>query len=298
MNDFLIVSDNAGFSEAELHEYLIRNPESRIFPELVKARITYDDREIEMSSEELSMKIESGKFLPGRLKSAGASLDDAASVVREAARSFPGEIIVISTSSYISSSLASAMMNAVETVSEETGRDNIRYIDSRATSHGQVLLLKLMDSGEVDLSKDDAIMLASRHIHHTFTEPDLSFAVRSGRYNGIGRTLVSGAATLMKAHHWLPWMFLPFDNSLKVDFSRLHTEKRMLAVWAGLFEECSVRPEVIIEFAGEHELELANKFAKMLTKVGAKPEIQWLSQPIMVHTGPVLAWHAYLDFLR
>ncbi|MBQ6130213.1 DegV family protein [Candidatus Saccharibacteria bacterium] len=298
MDDFLIVSDNAGFSEPELEEYLRKNPRSRIFPELVKARITYDDEEIELSSEELSARIESGKYQPGRLKSASASLEAAADVVREAAQSFSGAIIVLSTSSYISSSLASVMMNAVNTVTEETGRKNIRYVDSRATSHGQVLLLKLMDSGEVDLADDNAIMLASRHIHHTFTEPDLSFAVRSGRYNGIGRTLVSGAATLMKAHRWLPWMFLPFDNSLKVDFSRLHTEKRMLAIWAGLFEECSVRPEVIIEFAGEHEFELANKFAKMLTKVGAKPEIQWLSQPIMVHTGPVLAWHAYLDFLR
>lgn len=36
-----------------------------------------------MRSGEPSMKIESGKFLPGRLKSAGASLDDAVSVVRE-----------------------------------------------------------------------------------------------------------------------------------------------------------------------------------------------------------------------
>ena len=74
----------------------------------------------------------------------------------------------------------------------------------------------------------------------------------------------------------------------------------MLEIWRREYVETHEPGEecVIVEFAGRYEEEMAHRLAEMLQGEGADAEVRWLSPPIMVHTGPVLAWHSYCRYDR
>ena len=298
---YRIVTDDCGFSSRELSEYLRTTPDSAIYPRLCRASISYDGEELgEISPEELSDGIESGRFMPGRLKSACVAPREVEEIIRESLEGCSGPIWVISTSSFVSGGTANCMNMVANELREETGRD-IRYLDSRTTSHGEVLFLKLVDArfGEI-VPTDEEFEAISRRVFHRFTEPDLSFAIASGRYSGLTKAALEGVVGYWKRRKRMPYMYLPFDDKLKIDFFSIHTERKMMEIWRREYVETHEPGEerAIIEFAGRHEEEMAWRLAEILRAEGAEVEVSWLSPPIMVHTGPVLAWHSYCHYDR
>ena len=296
MVPYRIVTDDCGFSPRELSEYLETAPDSVIYPRLCRASISYDGEELgELSSEELSDGIEAGRFLPGLLKSACVAPTEVEEIIWESMEDFSGPILVVSTSSFISGGTANCMSMVAGELAKETGRE-IRYVDSRTTSHGEVLFLKMIDERFGEIAPTDVELEAiSRRIFHRFTEPDLSFAVASGRYSGLTKAALEGLVGYWKRRKRMPYMYLPFDDKLKIDFLSVHVERKMLEIWRREYVETHEPGEerVIIEFAGRHEEEMAQRLAEILRAEGAEAEVSWLSPPIMVHTGPVLAWHSY-----
>ena len=204
---YRIVTDDCGFSPRELNEYLGTMPDSVIFPRLCRASISYDGKELgEISSEELSDGIETGRFLPGLLKSACVPPGEVEEIIRESMEDFSGSILVVSTSSFVSGGTANCLNMVANELREETGRD-IRYFDSRTTSHGEVLFLKMIDErfGKI-VPTDEGLEAISRRIFHRFTEPDLSFALESGRYSGLTKAALEGLVGYWRRRKRMPYM--------------------------------------------------------------------------------------------
>ena len=243
-----------------------------------------------ITSAELSKKIENGVYPPGALETKGASVYSAEQVIRDVLDTTRGNVLVMSTSSFISKDTADAMSLSVRELQEVYGK-RVMYLDSRSTSRGQTLLLwhlALYDG-------DDPIGYAERelipHLAHRFTEPDLSYAALSGRYGGLAKKFFSTAAAYWKKRERMPYMYLPSDNKLQINPWRAYSFDKMLEVWADDYRETHDDNWVIVEFAGDQGRMMAERLSRRLTYEGAHVTMRAVPATIVVHTGPVVAWH-------
>ncbi|MBR3180958.1 DegV family protein [Candidatus Saccharibacteria bacterium] len=298
--NFIIVTDSCAFSLEEFEE-IKKNPDTHIWPELLPQHIYYEGEDITgVSTQELSEKIEAKEYLPGSLSTASGSIMVATDIIRRALEFSDARVLVVSTSFFISQSTANGLQVAVEEVIfcnvEYAGR--LDYIDSRSTSHGQSLFLRLLD----EYDGDDPVAFCEKelipHIFHRFTEPDLTFALRSGRYSGVAKVFSEALAKFLSSSKRLPYMYLPSDDKLKIHFGRLYTQKKMLEVWRQDYIETHDDNRVIIEFAGTYGKEMAEKLREILEAEGAIVSIYWLPPIILAHTGPVIAWHNKARLVR
>ena len=302
-DEWYIVTDECGFSSRE--RQLVQDGHYKhIWPDIIGVEITYEGNPLshDVTTEYLMARINNGSYLPGHLKTSAMSPMYVLETLKKALDNTTGEIIALSTSCYISSTVANNMAMAVAELSEEDKyRDRIYYVDSRCTSHGQMLLLELLNQFEyrgtktpLEYLQDDLIPFLA----HRFTEPDLTFAIESGRYSGFVKATAKLTANRLKVRGLMPYMTLPVNDRLKPDFLKLHHYKKMVSIWADEFVRTSVDPQVIIEYAGEYMEEKAFYLSDRLTEVGATTRVELLPPPICVHTGNVVAWHNLVNFRR
>ncbi len=259
-----------------------------IWPTVFPQDIIFNDGVINVDDpEDFYRRQETGEYAPGSLKTSSGSPDDVARILDDIIENCDKDTVIVyaGISPCMSESTANVVGSVLNEYAEKTGRRFVN-IDTQSISNGLATFLQYLAQYDGDDIEDYGQKLG-KHIVHLFTENDLSYSARSGRYNCIEQA----ATTVMGALKLSPWLYFPGNNRLSM--RKPCRRGRILGEWADYYAK-NVAPDnqfVRIGYGGEESRKMAEELAQRLEKKGVNREqIQFahVGPLIGVHTGPTV----------
>ena len=258
-----------------------------IWPEVCELLVTYDDEPIDISNAgEFYRHLKDGDYKPGLLKTAAPRFDNITRILDDIIKntSEGTKIVYAGISPKMSSGSVNIVNMAMDYYREEYPERDFIIVDTQCISNGLGTYLQYLAKYDGDDIEEYGYKLG-KHIVHLFTESNLNYSARSGRYNCIER-LRMRIATGLKIS---PWMFFPSDGKLSCE-ERFYRGNRILHAWADYYVENVADDNrfIRIGYGGEEAGERAKKFINILVKKGvSRDQIQlaYVSPVVGAHTG-------------
>ena len=154
-----------------------------------------------------------------------------------------------------------------------------------ATANKVVEFADMIKGFTAQLRTTDAYELG-KHIVHLFTESDLRYSAKSGRYNLIQRI----AMMTMSLAHLSPWMYFPSNDKLSMD-GRIRKGNKILHEWVDYYLEhvADDNEFVRIGYGGAKAQERAERLVELLesrTDLSRdRIQLAYVSPIVGAHTG-------------
>ena len=262
-----------------------------IWPDVYQQSIIYDDEQIDVEDADMFYdRLDSGDIGPGCLKTSSVGLQDAKCILDDIIRKTPTEttIVYAGVSAIMSSGTSQSVRLAMDYCIKEYPKRRFVFIDTQCISNGLGTFLQYLSQYEGNSIEDYAHDLG-KHIVHLFTESDLSFSAKSGRYNIVERI----AMMMISFAHISPWMYFPSDDKLSMS-GRVRRGDKILHDWVNYYIEHVAEDNQFIRigYGGRIAHQRAEKFANLLEqKAGVAREciqLAHVSPFVGVHTGPTV----------
>ena len=259
-----------------------------IWPEVYEQDVTYNGEPVDLSDPgEFYRRLENEEYEPGSLKTAASGYENVAKVLDDIIEhTAEGTTIVYAG---ISPYMSAGSVNMVNMVFDDYRKEHPEYefviVDTQSISNGLGTYLQYLADYDGDFIEEYAHELG-KHIVHLFTESNLNYTAKSGRYNMIEQIFMCGMTKL----HLSPWMFFPSDDKLTTD-KRPRRGDKILHEWVDYYIEHVADDNrfIRIGYGGEKSLKRAEKFIRLLEcKAGVtRDQIQlaYVSPIVGAHTG-------------
>ena len=259
-----------------------------IWPLLFAQNITCDCEDVPINDPEAFYRhLENGDYPPGKLKTSSGGYDAAMKVLDDVVEHTSDDTVVVyaGVSPYMSSGTVAMMQLALEAYADMYPYRKFIYIDTKCVSNGQATFLQYLAKYKGNDIEAYAADLG-KHIVHLFTESNLSYSAKSGRYNLVERFAMMTLSKLKLS----PWMYFPSYDKLSMQGKLRHGDT-ILREWADYYAEhvADDNEFIRIGYGGTVSQSRAEKFIRILEeRVGVKREqiqLAYVSPVVGAHTG-------------
>ena len=259
-----------------------------IWPKLFAQNITCYSQDIPVDDPESFYRhLENGDYPPGELKTSSGGYDSAMQVLNDIVEHTDDDVVVVyaGVSPHMSSGTVTMMQLALESYAEMYPYRKFVYIDTKCVSNGQATFLQYLakyNGDDIEAYADEL----GKHIVHLFTQSDLSYSAKSGRYNIIKRIAMMALSKLKLS----PWMYFPSDSKLDMQGKLRHGDT-ILREWVNYYIEHAADDNEFIRigYGGSVSQRRAEKFAQMLEEHAGvthdKIQMAYVSPVVGAHTG-------------
>ena len=257
-----------------------------IWPDVYEQDITYKGEPVDLSDiDEFYRRLENEEYGPGLLKTAASGYENVTKILDDIMESTAeGTTIVFAG---ISPYMSAGSVNMVNMVFNDYRQEHPEYefiiVDTQCISNGLGTFLQYLAKYDGDSIEEYAHELG-KHIVHLFTESNLNYTAKSGRYNTIEQIFMRS----MTALHLSPWMYFPSDDRLTTD-KRPRRGDKILHEWVDYYIEHVADDNrfIRIGYGGEAARQRAEKFIRLLEeKAGVtRDQIQ------LAHVSPIVGAH-------
>ena len=280
MRDYVIFTDSTSdLTPAECEKY-------GIWPDICMQGMTCGGKDVNFSdTEAFYANMENGLYPPGELKTSAptrAEVERVLDGIIEKANPC-STIVYAGVTAHISEGTVNVVNGVMNEYKENYPNFSFVYIDTMSISNGQAVFLQYL----AKYKGDDILGYAEKlrtHIVHLFTERDLRYSMKSGRYNLLEQAKILLANTL----HFSPWMYCPSYDKLCVGKQKIRGDK-ILHEWVDYFMEHRAEDTdfIRIGYGGPAELPRAQKFIRLFKeRTGFTDE-----QIQLTHTSPIVGAH-------
>jgi DegV family protein with EDD domain len=259
-----------------------------IWPQLFAQNITCNNEDIPLDDPETFYHhLENGDYPPGQLKTSSGGYDSAMQVLNDVVEYTKDDTVVVyaGVSPHMSSGTIAMMQLALESYAKMYPYRKFIYIDTKCVSNGQATFLQYLakyDGDDIEAFADKL----GKHIVHLFTQSDLSYSAKSGRYNIVKRIAMMALSKLKLS----PWMYFPSDGKLDMQGKLRHGDT-ILREWVNYYIEHAADDNEFIRigYGGSVSQRRAEKFAQMLEERAGvtrdKIQMAYVSPVVGAHTG-------------
>ncbi len=257
-----------------------------IWPEIYEQSVTCDGEPVDLSDpDEFYRHLENGDYPPGSLKTAATGYDHVAKVLDDIIEHTDesAEIVYAGISPYMSAGSVNTVKLVMDDYREKHPERSFVYVDTQCISNGLGTYLQYLADYDGDFIEEYGKQLG-KHIVHLFTESNLNYSARSGRYNSLERLKMFLASSLKLS----PWMYFPSDDKLSVE-SHPRRGNKILREWAQYYVEHAAEDNrfIRIGYGGEKAHVRAEQFIKILeTEAGVSRDFIQLA-----HVSPIVGAH-------
>ena len=257
-----------------------------IWPEVYEQDMTYNGESIDASdADEFYRHLENEDYEPGSLKTAASGFEHVAKVLDDIIEHTPEGTTIVYAG--ISPYMSAGSVNMIRMAFDEYEVSHPEYeyiiVDTQCISNGLGTYLQYLAEYDGDFIEEYAHELG-KHIVHLFTESNLNYTAKSGRYNFIEQIFMRSMTSL----HLSPWMYFPSDDKLTTD-KRPRRGDKILHEWVDYYMEHVADDNrfIRIGYGGEAARKRAEKFIDLLErKAGVtRDQIQ------LAHVSPIVGAH-------
>ena len=278
--DFVLVTDaTCDLTPEERERY-------GIWREVPHLSVTVNDQEVPIDNiDDFYGHLTDGSYPPDKIRTAASGPMEVCEVLEEIVRKTPSDVRIIyaGTSEHISAGTKNAFAVAMKQIlPEKFPEREFVAIDTMCTSNGQGLALQMLAKYE----GDDLVAYAQwvgQHLAHIFTQRELAFSARSGRYGVLQSTLMKAISGVLA-----PFMYFPSDDKLTIAPALIPTRK-LLEEWVSYFmaHYDERYPVLRIGYGGDQERRRAEIFVRKLRAAGLPEDFEVQ----MARVGPVVGAH-------
>ena len=259
-----------------------------IWPMIYEQTITYDGCDLSINNPaDFYRQLENGDFKPGLLKTSSGNFGNVAKVLDDIIEKTDHDVAIVyaGISPYMSSGSVQTVRMTMDDYAERYPNRTFIYVNTQCISNGLGTFLQYLAKYDGDHIESYGEELG-KHIVHLFTESNLNFSARSGRYNMVERI----AMMTMTITHLSPWMYFPSNDKLSID-GRIRRGDKILHEWVDYYLEhvADDNEFVRIGYGGQKSQERAQKLVRLLgEKVGLesdKIQLAYVSPIVGAHTG-------------
>lgn len=257
-----------------------------IWPEIYEQSVTCNGEPVDLSDpDEFYRHLENGDYKPGSLKTAASGYEHVSRVLDDIIEHTDEgtEIVYAGISPYMSAGSVNTVKLVMDDYREKYPERSFIYVDTQCISNGLGTYLQYLAEYDGDSIEEYGYELG-KHIVHLFTESNLNYSAKSGRYNSMERLKMFLASTLKMS----PWMYFPSNDKLSTD-SRPRRGDKILQEWANYYVEHAADDNrfVRIGYGGQKSKERAEKFIRILK---SKSDITD-DQIQLAHVSPIVGAH-------
>ena len=263
-----------------------------IWPDVAPLSVTVNGENVDYSDiDDFYDKLKDGTYAPGSIRTACPSPETIERLLVDIINNTPDYVNVyyLGASPYISAGTFNAHRMVMAEFAERYPMRKFVCIDTTCASNGTALASQYIAASDAE-DKDIELVAEdiTKHTMHLFTQRELSFSAKSGRYNTFER-IALGAMEKMKIS---PNMFFPREDKLSI--AGIARGDTILNEWVNYFVQNRVDDDTTIRIAyGHHDEEArARKFVDKLKNAGAvrDEQIQYarVGSAIGAHTGPTV----------
>lgn len=259
-----------------------------IWPKMYEQHITYDGVDIDVHDPAaFYKKLEEGEYEPGRLKTSSAGGEAVAVVLDDIIEHTDHDVAIVyaGISPYMSAGSVQTVKMVMDQYAEDYPNRRFIYVDTQCISNGLGAYLQYLAKYAGDDIETYGRELG-KHIVHLFTESDLRYSAKSGRYNLIQRI----AMMTMSLAHLSPWMYFPSNDKLSMD-GRIRKGNKILHEWVDYYLEhvADDNEFVRIGYGGAKAQERAERLVELLesrTNLSRdRIQLAYVSPIVGAHTG-------------
>lgn len=257
-----------------------------IWPEVYEQSVTCDGEPVDLSDpDEFYRHLENGDYPPGSLKTAATGYDYVAKVLDDIIEHTDEgtEIVYAGISPYMSAGSVNTVKLVMDDYREKYPERSFVYVDTQCISNGLGTYLQYLADYDGDFIEEYGKQLG-KHVVHLFTESNLNYSARSGRYNSLERLKMFLASSLKLS----PWMYFPSNDKLSAE-SHPRRGNKILHEWAKYYVEHAAEDNrfIRIGYGGEKARTRAEQFIKILeTEAGVSRDFIQLA-----HVSPIVGAH-------